>query len=166
MHPNVRISFELPQEVRLAIADAVVLFGRIEQEVIEIFWVLADANLKARLKIARQPGTENFVAIIEAVERSQEGLNLDALKDTFRALANERNLIAHGAWTMADDKPWVVWHKFAEDTESVIGEHFEAWRFERFMTKGVHLLETLKRFHTMVEELTGTKTTAVPRDRL
>ncbi|MGP0009861.1 MAG: hypothetical protein ACLPIG_14335 [Methylocella sp.] len=164
MPKGVRLSSKLPEWVKLSIADAVVVFGRMEQEAIEISWVLTDAELKERLKLARTPATENFIAIIESVERSQASLKLDALKNTFRTLADERNLIVHGSWTMTNDKPWVVWHKFAEDTESIIGEHFEAWRFERFMTKGNHILDMLRMYHNMLEAQTGKKTSAVPRD--
>jgi len=164
MPKGVRLSSKLPEWVKLSIADAVVVFGRMEQEAIEISWLLTDAELKERLKLARTPATENFIAIIESVERSQASLKLDALKNTFRTLADERNLIVHGSWTMTNDKPWVVWHKFAEDTESIIGEHFEAWRFERFMTKGNHILDMLRMYHNMLEAQTGKKTSAVPRD--
>ena len=65
---------------------------------------------------------------------------------------------------MTDGMPWVVWHKFAEDTESIIGEYFEAWRFKRFMTKGNHILDTLRKYHNMLEAQTGKQTSAVPRD--
>ena len=164
MPEGVQLSPELPQTVRLSIADAVVLFGRMEQEAIEIAWLLRDAELKERLKLARTPATENFIAIIESVEKTQEDLKLDMLKESFRELANERNLIVHGAWTLADETSWVVWHKFIEDTDSVIGEFFEAWRFERFMKKGGQILETLRKFHNMLEAQTSKKTTAVPRD--
>jgi hypothetical protein len=163
MPEGVRLSAEIPKQVRFAIADAVIAFGRIEQELIEIAWVLSNADLKHRLKIARAPTAENFIAIIEAVEQALSGLKLDALKDTARRLADDRNLIVHGAWTMTDDKPWVVWHKFAEDTDSVIGEHFEPWRFERFMTKSLHILGMLRQFHDMLELQTGIRTTSVPR---
>jgi hypothetical protein len=163
MPQGVRLSAEIPDQVKLAIADAVIAFGRIEQELIEIAWVLSNADLKQRLKIARAPTTENFIAIIEAVEQAQPGLKLDALKDTARQLADDRNLIVHGAWTMTDGKPWVVWHKFAEDTDSVIGEHFEPWRFERFMTKSLHVLGMLRQGHDMLEVQTGFKTTSVQR---
>lgn len=163
MPEGVRLSSELPDWVKLSIADAVVVFGRIEQEAIEISWVLTDAELRERLKLARTAATENFVAIIESVERSQASLNLDTLKTTFRTLADERNLIVHGSWTMTDDKPWVVWHKFAEDTESVIGEHFEAPRFERFMIRCNHILDMLKKFHNQLEAQTGIKTSAISR---
>jgi len=114
MPEGVHLSSDLPDSVKLAIADAVVVFGRIEQEAIEISWVLTDADLKRRLKLARTPSTEIFLEIIDSMERSQAGLNLDAMKEGFRSLANDRNLIVHGAWAMADNKPWVVWHKFAE----------------------------------------------------
>lgn len=165
MPEGIQLSMQLPKWVRLSIADAVVVFGRMEQEVIEISWVLTDAELKERLKLTQKPSTDNFIAIIEWFERSQEPpIKLDALKESFRALAIERNLIVHGAWIMTDDKPWVVWHKFAEDTESIIGEHFEAWRFERFMTKGNHVLNTLREFHNILEGQTGNRTTAVPRE--
>lgn len=163
MPEGVQLSPELPQSVRLSIADAVVLFGRMEQEAIEIAWLLTDAELKERLKLARTPATDNFIAIIESVEKTEENLKLDALKESFRELADARNLMVHGAWTMADEKPWIVWHKFMEDTDSVIGEYFEAWRFERFMTKGSHILDTLRKFHNMLEAQTSKKTTAVPR---
>jgi hypothetical protein len=163
MREGVHFSPELPEAVKLSIADAVVVFGRIEQEAIEISWVLTDADLKKRLKLARTPSTETFLEIIDSVERSQAGLNLDAMKDGFRTLANDRNLIVHGAWAMTDDKPWVVWHKFAEDTDSIIGEYFEAWRFERFMTKGNHILAMLREFHNILEAVTGKKTNAIPR---
>jgi hypothetical protein len=163
MPQGARLSPEIPDHVKLVLAGAVIAFGRIEQELIEIAWVMSDADLKQRLKIARSPTKENFIDIIEAVEQAEPGLRLDALKDTVRQLADDRNLIVHGAWIMADDKPWVVWHKFAEDTDSVIGEYFEAWRFERFMTKSLHLLGMLRQFHNILEKKTGIKTTSVPR---
>ena len=163
MPAGVRLSPELPQWVRLAIADAVVLFGRMEQETIEIAWVLNDATLKEKLNLARTPATETFLAILTSVEQQEPGSKLDALKSGFTALAQERNLIVHGAWTMVDDKPWVVWHKFLKDDDSIIGEYFEAWRFERFTVKGEHILGMLRRFHDVLEAQTGKKTSAVPR---
>jgi hypothetical protein len=163
MHEGVRLSVELPDWVKLSIADAVVTFSRMEQEVIEISWVLNDADLNLKLKLARNPATDNFIAALESVEQAEDGLKLDALKEGFRTLANERNLMVHGAWAMTDDKPWVVWHKFLEDGDSIIGEHFEKWRFGRFMVKANHILDMLRRFHDMLEQKTDIKTSAVPR---
>lgn len=163
MPEGVQLSSEIPDQVKLAIADAVIVFGRIEQELIEIAWVISNADLKQRLRIARAPTADNFIAIIEAVEQAQSGLNLDAFKATARQLADDRNLMVHGAWTMTDDRPWVVWHKFAEDTDSVVGEHFEPRRFERFMTKALHILSMLQQLHDILEQQAGVRTTSVPR---
>lgn len=157
------LSPELPEWVRLAIADAVVVFGRMEQEIIEILWILKDADLKQKLKLTKGSTTDKFIAALESFECAKEGLKLYALKDVFRGLADERNLIVHGAWNMADAKPWVVWHKFLEDEKSVIGEFFEKWRFENFMTKGQQILNMLRTCHNTLEEQTGKKTSAIPR---
>ena len=163
MPEGVRLSAELPDWVKLSIADAVVTFGRMEQEIIEISWILKDADLKLKVKLAEYPATANFLAVLESVERAEAGLKLDALKERFKTLAHERNLIVHGAWTMTDEKPWVVWHKFLEDDDSIIGEHFEKWRFDRFMLKAGNILNMLRRFHDQLEQETGVKTSAVPR---
>jgi hypothetical protein len=133
-----------------------------EQEVVEISWLNEGADLKRRLRLPRTPATENFIAVIENVEQLEDGLKLDAMKDGFRQLADERNLIVHGSWHMAGDKPWVVWHKFLEDEDSIIGEFFERRRFDRFMAKGQHLLATLRCFHSMLEDLQRARAKSAP----
>jgi hypothetical protein len=40
MHGGASFNRELPDWVRFAIADAVVVFGRLEQEIIEIAWLI------------------------------------------------------------------------------------------------------------------------------
>ena len=153
----------MPDWVRFAIADAVVIFGSLEQEIIEISWILRDAQLESKLKIARATATENYIAVLESVERQDVDLDLKESKNAFRRLADERNFIVHSSWRMLDDKPWAVWHKFLEDDSSIIGEFFEQWRFEYFMEKAQHLLGVLKQFHDMLELGTGKRTSPVPR---
>ena len=80
------LSPALPQWVRLAIADAVVLFGRTEQETNEIAWLLTDATLREKLKLARNPATDNFLTVLEAVEQQAPDLRLDELKKGFTAV--------------------------------------------------------------------------------
>ena len=162
MPEGCRFSAQLPDWLRLSIADAVIVFGRMEQEVVEITWVMQDADLKKRLKLARNPATENFIDAIEGIERISDA-QFDALKDEFKRLADERNLIVHGAWAMVDERPWVVWHKFIEDTESIVGEWFDQSRFQRSMLTAEHLLNTLRLFHDEIEKTTGTRTSAMPR---
>jgi hypothetical protein len=154
---------ELPRWLRMAIADALILFGRLEQQTIEISWLLSDAALKTKLELARNPATDNFLAVLEFVELREPDLKLDALKSGFTTLAQERNLIVHGAWTMAGETPWVVWHKFLEDDDSIVGEFFGRRRFERLRVTGEHVLGMLRQFHDMLEKQIGKRTSAVPR---
>ncbi|MBC7634149.1 MAG: hypothetical protein H7251_00965 [Acetobacteraceae bacterium] len=108
MPDNVELSRNIPGWVKLAIADAIIIFGRIEQEVTEICWSLTEADLKTRLKFAREPAAGNFLSIIELFEGLSGGSKLSALKCTFGELASARNLIVHGAWYTANNRPWVV----------------------------------------------------------
>jgi hypothetical protein len=149
MSPDTALSLELPMSVRLGIADAIVVFGRIEQQTIEIWWILEQADFNRKLHRAQRPVTKNFLEMIDAIE-NVGGEEFTAVKQALQQLAKERNLIVHGAWAMADGTPWVVWHKFLEDDDSVVGEHFADIRFERFMKIGEHLLDTLKQFHNML----------------
>jgi hypothetical protein len=164
MHSGAKLSRDLPDWVKLAIADAIMLFGRLEQEVIEIAWLIKGAEPKVeRLKVARNPATDNCSDIVAIVEQAaiQE---LNALRSTFDDLAKDRNLIVHGAWWFVDDRrPWVVWHKFIEDNESVMGEFYEKGRFADFMMKATHLYEMCCKFHDEIEKVMGVKTSALYR---
>lgn len=154
MPPDVVLQRELPDWLRLAIADAVVVFGRMEQEAIEIVWLLRDATLAEKLKAARDPATDTLTTIVEIIERTQSDLDFSAIKSKIVDLAQERNMIVHGSWCLANDKPYVVWHKFLVDDEHIIGEYFEKLRFDNFMNLANHLLSTLFDIHAQLEILT------------
>jgi hypothetical protein len=161
MHEGAVFDFTIPDWLRLNIADCVILFGRIEQKTIEIAWLLNNEELKRKLKTARNPATDNFEAIVELVEQ-KAGQKFEALRISFDALANARNLIVHGAWLMVDgNRPWVVWHKFLEDDNSVIGEFFEKPRFDAFIRKADFLHQMLCKWHNMLESESGKKTSAL-----
>ena len=61
MPEGVRLSAELPNWVKLSIADAVVTFGRL----------LKNADLKLKVKLAEYPATANFLAQVWKVWRGQ-----------------------------------------------------------------------------------------------
>ncbi|MBF0560815.1 MAG: hypothetical protein HQL37_02120 [Alphaproteobacteria bacterium] len=71
MAEGVQLSAELPEWVKLAIADAVVLSGRIEQEIIEIMWIEKDANFIQKLKLAETPVTRVFLELIDIYEKKR-----------------------------------------------------------------------------------------------
>jgi hypothetical protein len=152
MLPGTPLSAELPDWVKLNIADCIVVFGRLEQTVIEIAWEVAGTTeIKERLKRARQPANNNFEEMLAVIEEAA-GTKFDALRTAFDGLSKDRNLIAHGSWLMAGDKPYVVWHKFLTDTESVMGEFFEDHRFNHFKQRAEKLLETCREWFRMLTE--------------
>jgi hypothetical protein len=163
MPQGAKLDLSMPEWVKLDIADSVILFGRLEQKVIEIAWDVAGSiEVKERLRRARQPAYDNFDEILAVIEQAA-GTKFDALRLTFEALAKERNLIVHGSWLMADGKPYVVWHKFITDSDSVMGEFFEKGRFDYFKKRGSKLLETCKTWHDMLSEQQGKIQSALNR---
>ena len=163
MHEGATFSWIMPDWVKLAIADALIVFGRLEQEIIEIAWLLKDADVKEKVKTARAPASENFQGILGVMEE-QHGSKFDGLRTAFDKLSTDRNLMALGCWVLIDGvKPWVVWHKFIQDDASVIGEYFEVHRFDNFMKKADHLLDMCKKYHRMLEEALGKTTSALTR---
>jgi hypothetical protein len=52
--PNMIWTLDLPERLRLAIADAVVIFSRIDNALIEGIWVLEEADPKRKRQIARR----------------------------------------------------------------------------------------------------------------
>jgi hypothetical protein len=103
--------------------------GQLEQEIIEISWLIKGAEaVTDRVRLSRNPANENFVEIVNLVEQTA-GQRFDGLRVTFSNLSYDRNLIVHGSWLMVDDRPYVVWHKFLEDTDSVMGEYYVSAEF-------------------------------------
>lgn len=155
---DARLSADLPRWLRMAIADAVIVFGRTEQELVEITWILRSTALEDRAKIAKKPALENFEQALAVVAEHAAGEQFDALRTTLEELRDLRNLVVHGSWLMANDTPYVVWHKFIEGEDIVVGEFFERHRFSHFMKRATHILAMLRAFHTQIEEISGTRT--------
>jgi len=162
MHPNAVISYDLPPWVKTAMSDAMILFGRLEHEIIEITWLMKEADMPMRVKIAREPVSKNFQFIMAEVKKQAPGQSFSGLENGFDGLAKDRNLIAHGSWWVVDGvKPWVVWHKFIQDDGSVIGEYFEKHRFDHFMSKAGAMYDMMRIFHGKLEEGLGKKTSSL-----
>ncbi len=142
----------MPDWVKIEMATCIILFGRLEQKAIEIAWDMAGTvEVKERVKRARQPASNNFDEILAVIEEAA-GEKFEALRNAFEGLANDRNFMVHGHWLMAGEKPYVVWHKFITDADSVMGEYFEKHRFEHFQRRGEKLLDTFKRWHDMLSD--------------
>ena len=163
MPAGTKLDLSMPEWVKLEIADCIILFGRLEQKVVEIAWDLAGTkDVKERVRRASKSAHDNFDEILSVIEEAA-GTQFDAIRFAFTGLRQDRNLIAHGAWLMAADKPYVVWHKFITDPESVMGEFFEKERFEHFRRRGEKLLETCRKWHDMMSEQSGSVQSALNR---
>jgi hypothetical protein len=141
--------------LKVAIADAVVVFGRMETTLLEIVWILEDSNLEEKQELTRDVVSKNFKKLKKVVKRLP-GAETDKIWPTLDNLASERNLIAHGYWAVADkenDRPVVMSHKFLESEEYVTGEYFDYTRFDYFMKRAEHLLNTFRQFRAMLDNL-------------
>ncbi|QIP02989.1 hypothetical protein [Bradyrhizobium symbiodeficiens] len=162
--PDMKWTLDLPERLRLAIADAVVIFSRIDNAIIECIWVLEQADYQRKLQIAKEKAYENIKFVKGVVE---EHLKID-IAPTWNALdkmRQERNLIAHGCWMVrfGGDSPgekanppvglpYVLWHsKMLENSTDVAAEAFDYWKFKRFMDHAEVLLRTFREFRDMAE---------------
>lgn len=160
--PGMTWSFELPDRLKLAIADAITVFSRVDHAVIECIWVLEQADLKRKKQIAKERAHENIKFVRSVVEEHMK-LDIPETWDAVDELRQERNLIAHGVWMMrfggdsADELvapptglPMVLWHsKMLESGDFVTAESFHYWRFDKFMDRARVLLNTFLQFRNM-----------------
>lgn len=162
--PGMTWSFDLPIKLKLAIAEAVTIFSHIDCMVIESVWVLEQADLQRKKQIAKEHAYEN-IKFVRAVVEQHMNLDIGPTWDALDALRQDRNLIAHGVWSVrfggettgeqgpnAEGLPMVLWHsKMLESDDFVTAESFDYWRFEKFMKRARLLLNTFKQFRTMCE---------------
>jgi hypothetical protein len=154
--PDASWSFELPDKLKIAIADAIVVFARLETTLLEIVWILEESNLEQKKALVRDFVSKNFKKLKTVVTRLP-GAKTDRIWSTLDKLASERNLIAHGFWAVDnrhDNRPVVMSHVFLESEDYVTGEHFDYARFDYFMKRAEHLLNTFRQFRVMLDGLT------------
>lgn len=163
--PGMTWSFELPTRLKIAIADAVTIFSHIDCMVIESVWVLEQADLKRKKQIAKEHAAEN-IKFIRAIVEEHMKLDIEPTWNALAELRQERNLIAHGTWSvrfggdtpgevgaLPEGLPMVLWHsKMLESDDFVTAESFDYWRFEKFMKRAKLMLNTFQQFRTMCEK--------------
>ena len=71
--PDLTWSFGLPDRLKIAIADAIVLYRRIKSCCVEIIWELEQANLERKKEIAKAWGDQNFRLLKQAVHQIPGG---------------------------------------------------------------------------------------------
>lgn len=163
--PNMTWSFDLPDRLKIAISDAVTIFSRLDHMIIECIWILEQADLKRKKQIAKEHAHENIKYVRGVVEEHMK-LDIGPTWDALAELRQDRNLIAHGVWSVRfggdtpgetaappTGIPMVLWHsKMIESDDFVAAESFDYWRFDRFMERARLLLKTFTDFRYMAED--------------
>jgi hypothetical protein len=134
--PGLTYTLELPDRLKLAIADAVILYARLESLCIECIWEIENADFERKREIAKNWGEQNFKLVKKAVGALPGGNDASTrIWPTLRWLGKERNIIAHSVWLWSDShhRPMAVWHSKYLETNEWVGAEFYDWeRFERF----------------------------------
>jgi hypothetical protein len=151
LEPTPDWSSKLPDKLKLAIADCILLFSNIESCIVELVWLLEDADVKRRREIAKSWSSKNFKIVKQVVERIP-GAQSDAIWPTLKDLGEERNLIGHGVWLITHEgRPMVVWHARSENHEGIEAQYFDWARFDRFLELGGVVLKTFAEFKQLFE---------------
>ena len=145
--PNLTWSFELPDRLKLVIADAITLYSRIKfpsSSRSSGSWKKRTSNARRKSPRHGRPELPAHQARCQTDPRAKTGAIWPALK----AIGKERNLIGHGVWLWtSEERPLIVWHsKFLEDAEWVGAEFFDYTRFDYFMRRAEVLMNTFANF--------------------
>lgn len=173
--PGMTWSFELPVRLKIAIAEAIAIFSHIDHMVIETIWALEQPDLKRKKQIAKEHAHEN-IKFVRGVIEGHMKLDIGPTWNALAELRQERNLIAHGVWSVRfggdtqgesgpdpEGLPMVLWHaKMLESDAFVTAESFDYWRFEKFMTRARILLTTFQQFKTMCDKATEDRAAVSP----
>jgi hypothetical protein len=143
--PEPSLSPDLPIKLKCAIGECITLFSEIESCIVEIVWLLKQADLPTRKKIAKELATGN-IRVVKKAFKSIPGARSDEIWAALEEVRNDRNLIGHGVWRMSDGLPFVVSVKFRESADGVTGEYFDWPRFDCFLQRGRLLLKTFAEF--------------------
>ena len=145
-------SFEIPDKLKLAIADCILLYSKIESCIVELVWLIEGADLDRKREIAKAWGEQNF-KIVKRIVQSIPGAESDEIWPCLKDLGRERNLIGHGVWMIRNDNvPMVVWHKFLESDDYISANLFPWERFDQFLTLGEVVLKTFAEFKRILED--------------
>jgi hypothetical protein len=100
------ISYEIPIAVKIAIADALINFAKMEAAAEALVWKLTGAPYPDGKTLAPTDTTQKFAAAELLVERHLGEIALRLLPDDFwmaaRELCVSRDQIVHGFWLMVD----------------------------------------------------------------
>ncbi len=123
-----RVSFDIPAPVKLAIADAIIAFARLETTVEQLIWSLVGIPDHHGPKLTRMDTRAKF-QLLEGLMISEifieKKRNPKDLWTMLRELTDERNMVIHGIWAMVDKTdPYIYSHKLKAPKGIIRSRHF------------------------------------------
>ena len=101
-----RVSRELPNEVKIAIADVVIAFSFMDSAAEQFIWQLCGLSFEDGRMLTTMDAKPKFNVLKQMVKRHKLTLTNPGLPatfwDTLDNLRDYRNQIAHGQWAMVD----------------------------------------------------------------
>jgi hypothetical protein len=147
------LSTDLPDRLKIAIADAIIAFARLEAAILECLWLLKDPDIKTKQDIGRAFVANNVREVRELLENIT-GLKVGkvGLWKAVAELADERNTVAHATWMMNGDQPIIVAHKWASDGDGLVGPHAQYEALDRIRTQSEYLFDIFVELRTKLDE--------------
>ena len=130
-----RLSDNIPNEIKIAIANSVITYSAMENAAERLIWDVAGLSYDDGKLLTRNGGNK-FEILKQLLE--QHGIVVHysrpitlSMWEAIRELVPVRNRIVHGVWAMLDNAtPLSFSFKFPSDTGHVLGEPFNLERLE------------------------------------
>lgn len=153
-----RLSPEIPDDVKVAMASAIMAFSAMEMSAEQFIWdvlglsmedgkLLTQMDTKDKLELSKKLSERHAVPIRDDAEKALQAWQF--MRDAIEA----RNKMAHGVWTMLDGTmPIVVSYRIPIEAGSINSEHFPIDRMNA-ITDTCWKLKTL--FDAMAQKAQG-----------
>jgi hypothetical protein len=147
-----RVTFDIPTEIKIAIAEAIMSFSSLEATAESMIWDLLRLPYdEGRIVTQNMDAGRKFAMLHELLDmRIPESSSLRPDKKIWSAIETtraSRNIAAHGIWAMVDNiNPVVVRYRSSAGSQMVMGEAFPLLRLQavqRLSGKLKRLLDTL-----------------------
>ena len=131
-----RISKNIPDNIKLCIADAVMAYSEMEMSAETVIWDLTGLSMDDGRLLTEIEFKEKFELAKKFSERYRIPIHGNAQTSAdiwtlIRVIVEARNKIAHGVWAMLDGKtPLAVSYRIDRRFGKVTGEHFPEARLK------------------------------------
>jgi hypothetical protein len=140
------ISFDLPNDLKLAIANAVVSFAKLEMAVEELIWELVGLSFAHGRMLTRMDTRPKFELVkkllLELVPPERRKTLAPNIWKAIEDLREDRNDIVHGTWVIFNGQPALVSHRYSAPPDEVGTKLFPIERLQ-LCVREAEMLEEL-----------------------